>query len=83
MCEVGVEDYVTTLLTKMDDAAATPSQNPSVQRSPRLSSLVAGSKRPTNKEGDPPLSKVLKISAFVASLQKVAKESGDLKDFTL
>ena len=67
----------------MDDAATTPSQIPSVQRSPRLSSRVAGSKHPTIMEGDLPLSKVLKSSGFVASLQNVAKESGNLKDFTL
>ena len=36
------------------------------------------------QECDLPLSKVLKTSGFVASLQKVAKESGDLElDFTL
>ena len=45
-----------------------------MQRSPHLSSHVAGS---TIKEGNLPLSKVLKTSGFVASLQKVAKESGD------
>ena len=70
----------------MDDAATTPSRIPSVQRSPRLSSRAAGSKRPTIREGDLPPSKVLKTSGFVASLQKVAKESGDLEeelDFTL
>ena len=67
----------------MDDAATTPSQIPSVQHSPRLSSHVAGSKHPTIREGDLPLSKVLKTSGFVASLQKVVKKSGDLKDFTL
>ena len=38
------------------------------------SSRVAGS---TIREGDIPLSKVLKTSGFVASLQKVAKEFGD------
>ena len=45
-----------------------------MQRSPHLSSNVAGS---TIREGDIPLSKVLKTSGFAASLQKVAKESGD------
>ena len=49
----------------------------------QCSSCVAGSKRLTIREGDLPLSKVLKTLGFVASLQKVAKESGDLKDFTL
>ena len=58
----------------MDDAATTPSLIPSVQRSPHLSSFVAGS---TITEGDIPLSKVLKTSGFAASLQNVAKESGD------
>ena len=70
----------------MDVAATTPSQIPSVRRSPRLSSRVAGSKRPAIKECDLPPSKVLKTSGFVVSLQKVAKESGDLEeelDFTL
>ena len=70
----------------MDVAATTPSQIPSFRRSPRLSSRVAGSKHPTIKECDLPPSKVLKTSGFVASLQKVAKESGDLEeelDFTL
>ena len=61
----------------MDDAATTPSRIPSVQRSPHLSSRVAGS---TIREGNLPLSKVLKTSGFVASLQKVAKESGDLEE---
>ena len=37
----------------MDDAATTPSRIPSVQRSPHLSSRVAGS---TIREGDLPLS---------------------------
>ena len=70
----------------MDDAATTPSQIPSVQRLPCLSSRVAGSKHTAIREGDLLPSKVLKTSGFVASLQKVAKESGDLKeelDFTL
>ena len=61
----------------MDDAATTPSWIPSVQCLPHLSSRVAGS---TIREGDLPLSKVLKTSGFVASLQKVAKESGDLRN---
>ena len=64
----------------MDDAATTPSWIPSIQRLPRLSSRVAGSKRPTIREGDLPLSKVLKTSGFVAFLQKVVKESDDLKE---
>ena len=54
--------------------ATTPSRIPSVQRSPHLSSRVAGS---TIKEGDIPLSKVLKTSGFAQSLQKVSKECGD------
>ena len=58
----------------MDDAATTPSLISSVQRSPRLSSHVPGS---TIREGDVPLLKVLKTSGFAASLQNVAKESGD------
>ena len=58
----------------MDDAATTSSRIPSVQHSPHLSSHVAGS---TIREGDIPLSKVLKTSGFAASLQEVAKESGD------
>ena len=70
----------------MDDAATTPSQIPSMQCSPCLSSRVAGSKHAAIREGNLPPSKVLKTSGFVASLQKVAKESGDLKkelEFTL
>ena len=77
---------MTTLQTMIDDAVTTPSRIPSVQHSPRLSSGVADSKRPTIREGDLPLSKLLKTSGFVASHQKVAKESGDLKQelhFTL
>ena len=72
----------------MDDAATTPSWIPSVQRQQRLpclSSRVAGSKRPAIREGDLPPSKVLKTLGFVASLQKVAKKSGNLEeelDFT-
>ena len=58
----------------MDDAATTPSLITSVQRSPHLPSRVVGS---TIREGDIPLSKVLKTSGFAVSLQKVAKESGD------
>ena len=54
-----------------------------MQCSSCLSSRIAGSKRPTIREGDLPLSKVLKTSRFVASLQKVAKESDNLKVFTL
>ena len=70
----------------IDDAVTTPSRIPSVQHSPRLSSGVADSKRSTIREGDLPLSKLLKTSGFVASHQKVAKESGDLEQelhFTL
>ena len=67
----------------MDDAATTPSHIPSVQHLPHFSSGVAGSKRPTVREGDLPLSKVLKTSRFVASPQKFVKKCGDLKDFTL
>ena len=55
-------------------------------RSPCLSSGVAGSKRRAIREGDLPPTEVLKTLGFVASLQKVVKESGDLKeelDFTL
>ena len=64
----------------MDDAATTPSQIPSVQCSPRLSSRIAGSKRSPIREGYLPLSKVIKTSGFVASLKKFAKESRDLND---
>ena len=70
----------------MDDAATTSSRIPSVRHSPHLLSQVAGFKRPAIKECDLPPSKVLKTSRFVASLQKVVKESGDLEeklDFTL
>ena len=52
----------------MDDAATTPSRILSMQRSPRLSSRVAGSKHPAIREGDLPPSKVLKTSGFVAPL---------------
>ena len=64
----------------MDDAATTPSRIPSVQRSSCLSSCVAGSKRPTIREGDLSLSKVLKTSGFVTSLRKVAKEYDNLEE---
>ena len=46
----------------------------------RLSSYVAGSKCHTIREGDLPLSKVLKTSGFVVSLQKVVKEYGNLEE---
>ena len=71
-----------TLQTMIDDAVTTPSRIPSVQHSPCLSSGVADSKRPTIRE----VSKLLNTSGFVASHQKVAKESGDLEQelhFTL
>ena len=63
--------YVTTLY----DAATTPSQIPSVQWSPHLSTHVADSK---------PLQLVKVI--FHCQIQKLTKESGDLEeelDFTL
>ena len=45
-----------------------------MQRSPHLSSRVAGSKI---REGDISVSKVLNTLGFAAPFQKVAKESGD------
>ena len=62
------------------------SHGTSVMQDYRLSSQVAVSKCPAIREGDLPPSKVLKTSAFVVSLQKVAKESSDPEkelDFTL
>ena len=75
--------YVTTLQTMMDNAATTQSRIPSVQHSARLSSCVTGSKHPTIREGDLPLSKLLKTSGLVACHQKAVKESQGRVGFTL